>query len=121
MSTLSIYLFLSVLLLDFFFKSQLLPLSELTLLFKSEPSLESSSELTPLFKSEPSSELILFSLWHSGTLAPLFTPALWHWHWIEKFIELKRRNMTSLLRWGCNKIIVHVPYWGYIQVDTKTY
>ncbi|XP_052181688.1 uncharacterized protein LOC127794551 [Diospyros lotus] len=41
--------------------------------------------------------------------------------WIEKFMELKRRNMTSLLRWGCNKIIVHVPHWGYIQVDTKTF
>ncbi|XP_028125312.1 uncharacterized protein LOC114322230 [Camellia sinensis] len=23
--------------------------------------------------------------------------------WIEKFMELKRRNTTSLLRWGCNK------------------
>ncbi|CAL5386375.1 unnamed protein product [Camellia sinensis] len=41
--------------------------------------------------------------------------------WIKKFMELKRRNTTSLLRWGCNKIVVHVPHWGCIQVDTKTF
>ncbi|CAL5398999.1 unnamed protein product [Camellia sinensis] len=70
--------------------------------------------------------------------------------WIKKFTELKRRNTTSLLRWGCNKVIsiskyfdmyisnkytnlyfffvstnyqivVHVPHWGCIQVDSKTF
>ncbi|GMP95374.1 hypothetical protein CsSME_00044449 [Camellia sinensis var. sinensis] len=41
--------------------------------------------------------------------------------WTEKSMELKTRNTTTLLRWGCNKIVVHIPHWGYIKVDTKTF
>ncbi|GMP41859.1 hypothetical protein CsSME_00011808 [Camellia sinensis var. sinensis] len=41
--------------------------------------------------------------------------------WTEKSMELKRRNTTTLLRWGCNKIVVHIPHWGYIKVDTNTF
>ncbi|XP_028094153.1 uncharacterized protein LOC114294224 [Camellia sinensis] len=41
--------------------------------------------------------------------------------WTEKSMELKRRNTTTLLRWGSNKIVVHIPHWGYIKVDTKAF
>ncbi|XP_028105227.1 uncharacterized protein LOC114304245 [Camellia sinensis] len=34
--------------------------------------------------------------------------------WVKKYMELKNINTTRLLRWGCNKIVVHVPHWGYI-------
>ncbi|CAL5426404.1 unnamed protein product [Camellia sinensis] len=41
--------------------------------------------------------------------------------WVKKYMELKNINTTKLLRWGRNKIVVHAPHWGYIQVDTRTF
>ncbi|KAL7170245.1 hypothetical protein ACSBR2_035168 [Camellia fascicularis] len=35
-------------------------------------------------------------MWHCPDVHPLI-------NWTETFMELKRRNITSLLRWGCNK------------------
>lgn len=42
--------------------------------------------------------------------------------WVEKAMELKRINKTTLLRWNSNKIVVHAPHWKkYTEVDTWTF
>lgn len=96
--TLSISLFLSVLLLDFFWKSQLLP--------SSQP----SSELTPLFKSELTQSLhqslhrSTLTIVHSGSTSLHFgcwvSSSLWHWVSLSAAGLVHHSGSTSLCQLG---------------------